>query len=203
MKTKLCGLVVTALFAWSTPANAATFPYSIYAVGTGTLNATIPVNTSIIGTIWTDCENCHLQASNIVSYYILSQYTGSAPDQGFGFSPDWATLAISGDLIALPPTSGGIYFTGPGSLTFDWFGSIDTVTLTFSAKLDGSIQAQTFFFFPDAVGSIGTGTITTTYSDSLLLASTVPLPSTSPLFATGLGALGLLGWRRKRKLAAA
>jgi hypothetical protein len=26
-----------------------------------------------------------------------------------------------------------------------------------------------------------------------------PLPAALPLFATGLGALGLLGWRRKRK----
>ena len=31
----------------------------------------------------------------------------------------------------------------------------------------------------------------------------VPLPTALPLFATGLGALGLLGWRRKRKKAAA
>jgi hypothetical protein len=30
-----------------------------------------------------------------------------------------------------------------------------------------------------------------------------PLPGALPLFATGLGALGLLGWRRKRKNAAA
>jgi hypothetical protein len=30
-----------------------------------------------------------------------------------------------------------------------------------------------------------------------------PLPAALPLFATGLGALGLLGWRRKRKSAAA
>ena len=29
-----------------------------------------------------------------------------------------------------------------------------------------------------------------------------PLPAALPLFATGLGALGLLGWRRKRKQAA-
>jgi hypothetical protein len=28
-----------------------------------------------------------------------------------------------------------------------------------------------------------------------------PLPAALPLFATGLGALGLLGWRRKRKAA--
>jgi hypothetical protein len=31
---------------------------------------------------------------------------------------------------------------------------------------------------------------------------TVPLPAALPLFATGLGALGLLGWRRKKKAAA-
>jgi hypothetical protein len=29
--------------------------------------------------------------------------------------------------------------------------------------------------------------------------SSVPLPAALPLFATGLGALGLLGWRRKKK----
>jgi hypothetical protein len=32
--------------------------------------------------------------------------------------------------------------------------------------------------------------------------SATPLPSAAPLFATGLGGLGLLGWRRKRKAAA-
>jgi hypothetical protein len=32
--------------------------------------------------------------------------------------------------------------------------------------------------------------------------SAVPLPAALPLFATGLGALGLLGWRRKRKASA-
>jgi hypothetical protein len=33
-------------------------------------------------------------------------------------------------------------------------------------------------------------------------ATATPLPAALPLFATGLGALGLLGWRRKRKTAA-
>jgi hypothetical protein len=32
--------------------------------------------------------------------------------------------------------------------------------------------------------------------------STTPLPAALPLFATGLGAMGLFGWRRKRKLRA-
>ena len=34
-------------------------------------------------------------------------------------------------------------------------------------------------------------------------ASVTPLPAALPLFASGLGALGLLGWRRKRKKSAA
>jgi hypothetical protein len=34
---------------------------------------------------------------------------------------------------------------------------------------------------------------------SIASASATPLPAALPLFATGLGALGLFGWRRKRK----
>ena len=33
--------------------------------------------------------------------------------------------------------------------------------------------------------------------------SATPLPTALPLFATGLGAMGLFGWRRKRKNASA
>ena len=51
----------------------------------------------------------------------------------------------------------------------------------------------------DAMGNVSepaTATIDVT-------ATTTPLPAALPLFATGLGALGLLGWRRKRKSQAA
>jgi hypothetical protein len=37
----------------------------------------------------------------------------------------------------------------------------------------------------------------------LPLSSAVPLPAALPLFASGLGAMGLFGWRRKRKKAVA
>jgi len=38
--------------------------------------------------------------------------------------------------------------------------------------------------------------------DNAFINNTVPLPAALPLFATGLGALGLFGWRRKKKAAA-
>jgi len=43
----------------------------------------------------------------------------------------------------------------------------------------------------------------TTYGDAdFTVFSVTPLPAALPLFATGLGAMGLFGWRRKRKNAA-
>jgi PEP-CTERM motif len=45
------------------------------------------------------------------------------------------------------------------------------------------------------VGDVG-GTFTYVLLNTSL---TTPLPATLPLFASGLGALGLLGWRKKRK----
>jgi hypothetical protein len=50
-------------------------------------------------------------------------------------------------------------------------------------------------FVSDLGGSLG-GSLGFVLSGDAL---TTPLPAALPLFATGLGALGLLGWRRKRK----
>jgi hypothetical protein len=48
----------------------------------------------------------------------------------------------------------------------------------------------------DGIGGRADILVTTTAAET-------PLPAALPLFATGLGALGLLGWRRKRKAQAA
>jgi hypothetical protein len=61
---------------------------------------------------------------------------------------------------------------------------------------------------PGPPGSVASGCIVDptpcnfaaiSFSGTLTETSTTPLPTALPLFATGLGAVGLLGWRRKRK----
>ena len=59
--------------------------------------------------------------------------------------------------------------------------------------------------FTDAGGIIGSVVLSNTGEAAFeytIPANTTPLPAALPLFATGLGALGLFGWRRKRKAAA-
>lgn len=51
-------------------------------------------------------------------------------------------------------------------------------------------------------GGSSTFAVPVTYFDYSGI-SLVPLPAALPLFATGLGVLGLIGWRRKRKAALA
>jgi hypothetical protein len=41
--------------------------------------------------------------------------------------------------------------------------------------------------------------INASFNDSTTPPSTIPLPAALPLFVTGIGGLGFLGWRRKRK----
>jgi hypothetical protein len=53
--------------------------------------------------------------------------------------------------------------------------------------------------FGSQVFMIGLDDVSVTGPD---IAGTTPIPGALPLFASGLGALGLLGWRRKRKAAA-
>jgi hypothetical protein len=64
---------------------------------------------------------------------------------------------------------------------------------TFSASLEGvcTDQATNLRNLPGAFSlSLNSGSLTPVAT---------PLPAALPLFATGIGGLGLLGWRRKRK----
>jgi len=73
-----------------------------------------------------------------------------------------------------------------------------TITILGTLEETGGVQDLTGFFTPAGL-TLPPGSITV-QSD---VEATTPLPAALPLFATGLGALGLLGWRRKQKKASA
>jgi hypothetical protein len=58
-------------------------------------------------------------------------------------------------------------------------------------------------FYKDGIAGLALADSGHNYSSAAIGPSTTPIPAALPLFASGLGALGLLGWRRKRKNVAA
>jgi hypothetical protein len=79
------------------------------------------------------------------------------------------------------------------------------LTETFDAFDNGGVNATLIgdTITLDWAGTDGPAGFLREATFSLTPNSAVPVPAALPLFATGLGALGLLGWRRKRKAAAA
>jgi hypothetical protein len=84
----------------------------------------------------------------------------------------------------------------------------DTTTVTQSFTLDGVFGLQTFALtgFDSIVSFKWTMPNPYFMVDNIVIdmnsSSETPLPAALSLFATSLGAMGLLGWRRKRKAAA-
>ena len=115
-------------------------------------------------------------------------------------------------------TLDSIYDQGSTSTSPDWgvtlqtdpttlpFNPTNLLGMIFSNNATGIFAAGSGTIFPsDATSSCTVDSTRTScvISGTITLATTsaVPLPATLPLFATGLGALGLLGWRRKKKAA--
>ena len=73
----------------------------------------------------------------------------------------------------------------------------DSVTADFTDANSGLVQ---FWARAEDGGSVSFDSVSFDFKEG---DTVLPLPSALPLFATGLGALGLLGWRRKRKNTAA
>jgi hypothetical protein len=114
-----------------------------------------------------------------------------------------------------PPTSDW----GSGQITFAGIGFGSTVGSWPLIDIGGTTDHMSLTFAGDLVGYAG-GPFTGTWSDLLetcidndceetnirfsvsgtaTAIGTTPIPAALPLFASGLGALGLFGWRRKRK----
>ena len=98
------------------------------------------------------------------------------------------TASPIGGLVDYVPTSTrNIFSVSNGAMTF----------VDFFSHIPGQDLQLSF-----AVGIVEGGTTGQTAPVSYSLVAETPLPAALPLFATGLGALGLLTWRRKRKAVA-
>jgi hypothetical protein len=119
---------------------------------------------------------------------------------------DNATSSASAIYITSYPASLGLSLTTPYSLT-----PLPSSTLNKFRVFNGEVVESGFLY------EIGSLALVLDNSEALLENAgsgffvrsgnleiePTPLPAALPLFATGLGALGLFGWRRKRKDAAA
>jgi len=114
----------------------------------------------------------------------------------FGMSPVFGGATP----VAIDPTSGTVTGLTPGTTftgsAFDVVSSASTLYFVSSTNLtllnlvNETTGVLNFTFLSAPVTDMTVG---------VTGASTVPIPGALPLFATGLGALGLLGWRRKKK----
>jgi hypothetical protein len=121
-----------------------------------------------------------------------------------GFGPDVPHLNV-GNFINTDGPSGTYFFSTtvgaviPLSLGLQIFA--DSSIFSASNTADYSNTAQLFFDFAEA-GAFFSAISGHNYSSVAVDPSATPIPAALPLFASGLGALGLLGWRRKKKAAA-
>ncbi len=102
---------------------------------------------------------------------------------------DFGTLSLNGNLLSTWP-----YLTGSngGGCCFSALVSFSTVPSDFVAGVNTLVMQIT-----STDNFLEGGRL-----EGELVTSQTPLPTALPLFATGIGGLGLLSWRRKRKQAA-
>jgi CHRD domain len=94
--------------------------------------------------------------------------------------------------------------SGSYNMTFDMTLATSYNPAFITAHGGSAASAEAFLFAGMIAGNAYLNIHTTQFGGGEIrgFLAPVPLPTALPLFATGLGVLGLLGWRRKRKVAA-
>jgi hypothetical protein len=125
-----------------------------------------------------------------VPSWVLSGLTSFVSNNGLGLAWDDATVPTPAELAL-----DALLTTQPFPFTI----TSDTGIQAFDASIVTTYESGPFVSDP----SLSFLTNVNFYTrDVTEVENATPLPATLPLFATGLGGLGLLGWRRKRTNAA-
>ena len=98
-----------------------------------------------------------------------------------------------------------VYNGTPGvEMAIGFFNSSTSILFLDDNFLILSVAFEQLYMGSESSPTFRTGTYIGANGETIDISnSAVPLPAALPLFATGLGALGLFGWRRKRKASAA
>jgi hypothetical protein len=133
----------------------------------------------------------------------LFDKTGGGDEHGLGLknSPDHEVTAGSYIRVGLPANISAVSFIMDSSTAGEgWkvYGSNSptgslTLLLSGTGEQSHSLAVYPYYFFTATSGNVLLGSFTIVDPPT-----TTPLPAALPLFATSLGAMGLLGWRRKR-----
>jgi len=158
--------------------------FSIFFLQPKTANADITFN--FTGTCTLDCTG------TVTATLDLQNYTIGNPLNNMNFVSFAYHSSVFPNITVNGGNFGGLFgqFNSlPGAASVNII-SIRPSQFQFISATDGTWCA--------ALSCSGDDGVNGTWS----VAPAVPLPGALPLFATGLGALGLLGWRRKRKAVA-
>jgi hypothetical protein len=220
MKMKKLGLlgaaVLTVVCSLGLPANAGTYDVSFMFSGFQDNTPAfqppggMPLGTiTVTGTIVTNCDNCALMPGNVTSWSFMWGGMGAGSASGnSGNIQGINNLSASGGEILFNPFTPTFLsegsFTDPSSGANVWFGAFQDGTIGCGNAFNNCIKLTNSTLGFNSVGTVNfTGEVPSFEIATERVVTTTPLPAALPLFAGGLSAMGLLGWRRKRKAQAA
>ena len=202
---------ITALVSFAPAAHATTYGFDVTTISNTVLDLNVTVSaldalggydiTGVTGTVGgisvsTFTGTWGSNGDQISSGLYLNPHQGANPVYNDGNGPNVFT-------VQNPPGSGGWnaeidnLFYPSLDPKLDYIGGI-TLLLSDGASYYVSANCSNPTSCPGSYYDV-MGSPVITFNDT----APTPLPAALPLFATGLGALGLLGWRRKRKTQAA
>jgi hypothetical protein len=196
MKAKCVALLLGMLLLGATNAGATTYAVSLFDGLEGV---------AVGGSITTDGTVGTLSTSNIVDWNLIGTSENLSLTTLFDLtgplSGDNSFINSFGNIVATPTTlSLGI---PGGDVSFEdsnCMGSCDLIVIGLETFHGSLANFQVCILRPSTTCGISADTNNLVIGDGKV--APTPLPATLPLFATGLGSLGLLGWRRKRRAVA-